>query len=119
MNRKNKNRYMIPIIETLRQIRRGKYRTVNSLVKYSSASNDRMREVLDDLVDEDYMIKLTSNFYVIRDLSDEEMQSYLDLIRKKSKQLENETEQRTKVSISGSLVENKTYKTDKEPSEIL
>lgn len=110
---------MIPVIEVANQLRKGKYRNVKNVARNSSVSEDLVRNKLDDLVENNYLIKITTNIYVVRSMNEEKQKEALEAINKKRAEIQKNIDKRTKVTVSGELMEDKTFKTEKNPFEII
>lgn len=100
----------------VKKLLKGERYNVKNFSEKSSVSEDKMRSVFSELEDQGVLIQVTENHFVLGDVDKE---FAIEKIREASAELQKEVDDKTRVEISGALVENKEFETEKDPSEIL
>lgn len=112
------------MFEKVRQVYRllkGQYTDVYEITEsYDDISEERVRNELDELVTEGYLERLTDRYYVISSFeSQQQEKEAARAIYSVGSRLHSDADTRKEVEVSGTLVEDKSFKTDKSLDEIL
>lgn len=109
---------MLERVRAIPNLLRGRYVYIPEMTKcYDGVNEEDVRLELESLVDSGVLVKMTRNYYVVAPFDSEE--EITEEIMNLSNRLYNMADTRTEVQISGSMVEEKSFKTEKSPSELI
>lgn len=107
----------IMIQHIFKKILSGEVYNIQKFSERSSVNEEYIKEAFEKLENEGVLIKITENRYVLGDVDKEYA---INKIRKESAQLQKKTSDKTKVKVSGELMEEDIeFETDSDPSDII
>lgn len=112
---------MLSKLRQLKHVFKGQYANPNEIASsYDDISVERVRDELETLVEDDVLEQFSENYYVVADYeTEEEKKEILKKLSKLGHQLHSDADTRKEVKVSGSMVEDKSFKTDKSLDEII
>lgn len=109
---------MLERVRAVPNLLRGRYLYIPEISGcYDGINEEDIRAEVENLVDSEVLVQMTHNYYIVAPFDSEEEAT--EEIVNLSNRLYNMADTRTEVQISGSMMEDKSFKTEKSPSELI
>lgn len=102
------------IVHIAKKIYGRNYVRVSELSRSFEKTESKVKDRLDDLVDEGVLMKLTSDIYIPAKVPEDEQESAGKEIYSKFSDWRQEVTSKTEVEVSGELVEDESYTIDRQ-----